>query len=54
MRKVKCPICDKTLMIVGDDIYIDFDMRKSTDKIFCPNCKRKIKFSEANKLHEDK
>lgn len=54
MKKIKCPICGKILMVVSDDTYIDFDMRKSTDKIFCPNCKRKIKFSEVKKPQEDK
>lgn len=55
MRKVKCPICDnKSLIIVSDDTYIDFDIRKSTDKVFCSQCKRWIKFSEVKKPQESK
>ena len=55
MKKVKCPICDnKNLLIVSDDTYIDFDMRKATDKVYCSNCKRWIKFSEVKKSQENK
>ncbi len=45
-RKVNCPICGKYLMSVGNDKYIDFDMRHADQKIFCVNCKRKIKYRE--------
>lgn len=55
MKKVKCPICDnKNFLIVSDDTYIDFDMRKATDKVFCSNCKRWIKISEVKKPQESK
>lgn len=54
MRKVNCPICGKPLVLANDDIYIDFDMRKYTDKVFCSNCKRTIKFSEVKKPQESK
>jgi C4-type Zn-finger protein len=46
MRKVPCPICGKTLFTVSDDIFIDYDLRKATQKEFCNNCKRKIRYSE--------
>lgn len=46
MRRVKCPICGKSLMTVSDDIFIDFDIREAKDKVFCENCKRRIRFSE--------
>lgn len=36
-------------MFVDDDVYIDFDMRHANQKIFCQNCKRKIKYSEVKK-----
>lgn len=52
MRKVKCPICGKILMFVSEDTYINFDMRKYTDKVYCQNCKRIIKFSEIKKTQE--
>lgn len=37
-------------MIVSDDIFIDFDIRKANQKAFCENCKRKIRFSEQNRI----
>lgn len=52
MKKVLCPICGKPLIMVSEDVYVDFDMRKSTDKVFCSNCKRWIKFSE-NKITQE-
>lgn len=48
-RKVCCPICNKPLMTVESGIYINFDMRTATQKVFCTNCKRKIKYSEVKK-----
>lgn len=50
MRRIKCPICDKWLMIVSDDIFIDFDIRNANQKAFCENCKRKIRFSEKKRI----
>jgi C4-type Zn-finger protein len=50
MRRVKCPICAKPLMTVSDDIFIDFDLREATDKVFCENCKRRIRFIEKKRL----
>ena len=50
MRRVKCPICAKPLMTVSDDIFIDFDLREAKDKVFCENCKRRIRFSEKQRL----
>lgn len=50
MRRVKCPICAKPLITVSDDIFIDFDLREATDKVFCENCKRRIRFSEKKRL----
>ena len=50
MRRVKCPICAKPLLTVSDDIFIDFDLREATDKVFCENCKRRIRFSEKKRL----
>ena len=50
MRRVKCPICAKPLMTVSDDIFIDFDLREAKDKVFCENCKRRIRFSETKRL----
>jgi hypothetical protein len=37
-------------MIVSDDIFIDFDIRKADQKAFCENCKRKIRFSEQKRI----
>lgn len=53
-RKVNCPICNKMLMLVEDNVYIDFDMRHANQKIFCQNCKRKIKYSEVKKLDSNR
>ena len=50
MRRVKCPICGKSLMTISDDIFIDFDMREAKEKVFCENCKRRIRFSEKKRL----
>lgn len=50
MRRVKCPICAKPLMTVSDDIFIDFDIREANEKVFCENCKRRIRFSEKKHL----
>lgn len=50
MRRIRCPICAKSFMIVSDDIFIDFDIRKANQKAFCENCKRKIRFSEQNRI----
>ena len=50
MRRVKCPICAKPLMTVSDDIFIDFDIREANEKVFCENCKRRIRFSEKKRL----
>jgi RNase P subunit RPR2 len=50
MRRVKCPICAKPLLTVSDDIFIDFDLREAKDKVFCENCKRRIRFSEKKRL----
>lgn len=50
MRRIRCPICAKSLMIVSDDIFIDFDIRKADQKVFCENCKRKIRFSEQKRI----
>ena len=50
MRKVPCPICGRSLFTVSDDIYIDFDLRQATEKEFCNNCKRKIRYSEKKKI----
>ena len=52
MRRVKCPICGKSLMIVSDDIFIDFDIREAKDKVFCENCKRRIRFSEKKRFQK--
>lgn len=47
MRKVPCPICgSRSFLTVSDDIFIDFDLREATEKEFCNNCKRKIRYSE--------
>ena len=46
MRRVKCPVCSKPFIMVSDDIYIDFDLRYANKKVFCENCKRRIRFSE--------
>lgn len=45
MRKVHCPICGHRLMLVSDDIFINFDLRKANEIETCENCKRKIRFS---------
>ncbi len=50
MRRIRCPICAKSFMIVSDDIFIDFDIRKADQKAFCENCKRKIRFSEHKRI----
>jgi C4-type Zn-finger protein len=50
MRRVKCPVCEKPLMTVSDDIFIDFDIRQASEKAFCENCKRRIRFSEKKRL----
>ena len=50
MRRVKCPICAKPIMTVSDDIFIDFDIREANEKVFCENCKRRIRFSEKKRL----
>ena len=50
MRRVKCPICAKPFMMVSDDIYIDFDIREANEKVFCENCKRRIRFSEKKRV----
>lgn len=50
MRRVKCPICAKPLLTVSDDIFIDFDLREAKDKVFCENCKRRIRFSEKKRV----
>ena len=50
MRRVKCPICGKSLMTISDDIFIDFDLREANEKVFCENCKRRIRFSEKKRL----
>ena len=50
MRRVKCPICAKPFMMVSDDIYIDFDIREANQKVFCENCKRRIRFSEKKRV----
>ena len=50
MRRVKCPICGKSLMTISDDIFIDFDMREAKEKVFCENCKRRIRFSEKKRV----
>ena len=50
MRRIKCPICEKPFMVVSDDIFIDFDLREATEKAFCENCKRRIRFSEKKRL----
>lgn len=50
MRRVKCPICTKPIMTVSDDIFIDFDIREANEKVFCENCKRRIRFSEKKRL----
>ena len=50
MRRVKCPVCAKPIMTVSDDIFIDFDIREAKEKVFCENCKRRIRFSEKKRL----
>ena len=50
MRRVKCPVCEKPLMTVSDAIFIDFDIRQASEKAFCENCKRRIRFSEKKRL----
>lgn len=45
MRKVPCPVCGRSLLTVSDDIFINFDLRCATEKEFCNNCKRKIRYS---------
>ena len=50
MRRVKCPICGKSLMTISEDNFIDFDMREAKEKVFCENCKRRIRFSEKKRL----
>ena len=50
MRRVKCPICAKPLLTVSDDIFIDFDLREANEKVFCENCKRRIRFSEKKRV----
>lgn len=50
MRRVKCPICSKPLMVVSEDIFIDFDLRDADQKAFCENCKRRIRFSEKKRV----
>lgn len=45
MRRIKCPVCSKPLMVVSDDIFIEFDLREADNKIFCSNCKRRIRYS---------
>ena len=54
MRRVKCPICAKPLLTVSDDIFIDFDIREANEKVFCENCKRRIRFSEKKRVHTEK
>lgn len=50
MRKVPCPICgSRSFLTVSDDIYISFDLREATEKEFCKNCKRKIRYSVKTK-----
>ena len=53
MRKVPCPVCGKPLFTVSDDIYIDFDLRQATEKEFCNNCKRKIRYSQKTKTSQN-
>ena len=50
MRRVKCPICAKPIMTVSDDIFIDFDIREAKEKVFCENCKRRIRFSKKKRV----
>ena len=50
MRRVKCPVCCKPLLTVSDDIFIDFDLREAKDKVFCENCKRRIRFSDKKRI----
>ena len=50
MRRVKCPICAKPLLTVSDDIFIDLDLREATEKAFCENFKRRIRFSEKKRV----
>jgi hypothetical protein len=50
MRRIRCPICGKFLMMVSEDIFIDFDLRDADKKVFCENCKRRIRFSEKKRL----
>lgn len=45
LRKIKCPICNKCLMSVPNTDYVSFDIRCFTNKVFCANCKRNIKYS---------
>ena len=37
-------------MTVSDDIFIDFDLREAKEKVFCDNCKRRIRFSEKKRV----
>lgn len=37
-------------MTVSDDIFIDFNLKKATDKVICLNCKRKIRYSESKRI----
>ena len=50
MRRVKCPICGISLMTISDYIFVDFDLREAKEKVFCENCKRRIRFSEKTRL----
>lgn len=54
MRIVRCPICGKPLMQANDETYIDFDIRKANMRVFCTNCKRRIRYSENPKENVEK
>ena len=46
MQKILCPVCKADLnLCVKENLKVDFDMRKATQKTWCNNCKRYIKYN---------
>lgn len=54
VRKINCPICKNTLFLMEDNSkFVDFNLKKATDKVKCPTCKRKIEYSIVEKEQLD-
>lgn len=46
MQKILCPVCKAELNLsIKDNCKISFDMREATQKTWCNNCKRNIKYT---------